>query len=90
MRKSDLRRQITAYQEINEQIAALEKKKEAIAIRIKRYMGDNEEEKVDDFVIRYKTITSKRFDTASFVASHKDLYDQFLKPATTRRFTITA
>ena len=90
MKKSDLRRQITAYQEINEQIAALEKKKEAIAVKIKQYMGDNEEEKIGDFVIRYKTITSKRFDTTSFAESHKDLYDQFLRPATTKRFSITA
>ena len=52
MKKAELRKCINQYQEINRQIAALEKQKEAVAERIKRHMGDNQEDQIDDFIIR--------------------------------------
>ena len=42
MKHSKLRKCINQYQEIGNQIAALEKQKEVIAERIKRHMGDND------------------------------------------------
>ena len=89
MRKSDLRKRIAEYQAITERIAELEKQKDAVAEKIKRHMGDHEEERVDDFIIRYKEITSSRFDCKSFQKEHEDLYRQFSRPSLVRRFTIT-
>lgn len=43
---------------------------------------------VDVFKIRWTTMTSNRFDSSSFKASHADLYRQFTKPVETRRFSI--
>lgn len=88
MKRSELRKCINQYQDIGNQIAALEKQKEAIAERIKRHMGDNELEQVDDFIIRYKEVTSSRFDCTAFKKDYDFLYQQFSKPVTTKRFSI--
>ena len=90
MKRSELRKCVNRYQDIGNQITALEKQKETIAERIKRHMGDNEIEQVDDFIIRYREVTSSRFDTAAFKVAYTDLYNQFTRPAITRRFTINA
>lgn len=88
MKKAELRKCINQYQEINRQIAALEKQKEAVAERIKRHMGDNQEEQIDDFIIRYKEVTSNRLDCTALKKEYDFLYQQFLKPVTFRRFSV--
>lgn len=47
-----------------------------------------EEMMVDVFKLRYKTVTSSRFDTSAFKATHGELYAQYTKPTVFRRFTI--
>ncbi len=47
-----------------------------------------EEMTVDVFKLRYKTVTSSRFDTNAFKATHAELYSQYTKPTTYRRFTV--
>lgn len=47
-----------------------------------------EEMMVDVFKLRYKTVTSSRFDTSAFKATHGELYAQYTKPTVSRRFTI--
>ena len=44
---------------------------------------------VDIFTIRYADIASSNFDTTSFRKTHEELYKQYLKTKTSRRFTIT-
>ncbi len=41
-----------------------------------------------EYKIRYKSVTSNRFDTATFKAKYEELYNQFVKQTTSRRFTI--
>ena len=38
--------------------------------------------------VTWKTITSKRFDSAAFKKTHSELYDQYTKESTSRRFTL--
>lgn len=47
-----------------------------------------EEMTVDVFKLRYKTVTSNRFDTSAFKATHAELYSQYTKPTTYRRFSV--
>lgn len=42
----------------------------------------------DIFKIRYTTVTSNRFDTKAFKATHSELYQQYTKPTTSKRFSI--
>jgi len=43
---------------------------------------------VDVFKIRWTTMTSTRFDSTAFKATHAELYRQYSKPVETRRFSI--
>lgn len=88
MKKSELRKAIDGYQTLSEQIAALEEQRTTLADKIKRHMGDAEEMQIDDTTIRYKSVTSSRFDTKAFQTAYTALYQQFCKAATTRRFTV--
>ena len=41
-----------------------------------------------EYKIRFTTVTSNRFDSKSFKALYSDLYNQFTKQTSSRRFTI--
>jgi predicted phage-related endonuclease len=41
-----------------------------------------------EYKIRWTAVTSSRFDTTGFKAKYQDLYSQFTKPSTSKRFTI--
>ena len=43
---------------------------------------------VDVFKIRWISVVSQRFDTKAFQANHASLYNQFVRPIETRRFSI--
>ena len=47
-----------------------------------------DEMQIDIFKIRYKLVESKRFDSAAFKATHAELYNQYTKTTTTRRFSV--
>ena len=88
MKRSELKKVIAEYQEINEQINQLEKRKAHLAERVKRHMGDRQEERLDDFIIRFQAVESNRFDLSSFKEQHGDLYKAFTRHPITRRFSI--
>ena len=62
----------------------------SIEDEIKAVMLSNgtDEMTVDVFKIRYKLVESKRFDSAAFKATHAELYNQYTKTTTTRRFSV--
>ena len=41
-----------------------------------------------DYKITWKTVTSKRFDSAAFRKTHGELYEQYTKETTSKRFLI--
>ncbi len=47
-----------------------------------------EEMTVDVFKLRYKAVTSNRFDSKAFQATHAELYAQYTKPTTYRSFSV--
>ena len=69
-----------------------EAKAEADALRdqIKEEMvaQGTEEMEVGNYIIRYTSVLSNRFDTTAFKREHNDLYKQFTKQTASRRFSI--
>lgn len=63
---------------------------EAIQDIIKGYMTARELDtiNVDVFKVTYKEVTSNRFDSTAFKKIHNELYEQYLKQTTTRRFVV--
>ncbi len=47
-----------------------------------------EEMKAGAFKIRFTSVISNRFDTATFKKHHLDLYNQYIKQTTSRRFSV--
>ena len=69
--------------ELNAEIAAIQDEIKATMLE-----QNTDELRAGEYRIRYALITSNRFDSKSFKAAYSALYEQFLKPSTTRRFTV--
>ena len=69
---------------IKAKIAAIEDvlKGEMLALNTDVLTGHN-------YSITWKTIITRRFDSASFKLTHADLFKQYSKPTTIRRFVIS-
>lgn len=71
---------------------AEEAKAEAEALRdeIKAEMNARETEELEAgrFIIRWTLVLSNRFDTTTFKKEHADMYKQYTKQTSSRRFSI--
>ncbi|MCL2122496.1 MAG: hypothetical protein FWH34_00250 [Desulfovibrionaceae bacterium] len=63
---------------------------ETLEDRVKAEMTarNTDEITVGAFKVRWTPVTSQRFDSAAFKATHAKLYQQYTKPVETRRFSI--
>ena len=70
-----------------------EAKAEAEALRdsIKEEMlsQNTEELEAGAYIVRWTSVLSQRFDTTSFKKSHGEMYKEFTKQVSSRRFTIS-
>ena len=90
MSKTELTAKIEA---LNEWEALMEEAKaeaEALRDEIKAEMLnlDTEELEVGQYIIRWTSVLSQRFDTTGFKKTHGDLYKEFTKQVASRRFSI--
>ena len=71
---------------------AEEAKAEAEALRdeIKAEMNKRETEELEAgrFIIRWTSVLSNRFDTTTFKKDHAEMYKQYTKQTSSRRFSI--
>lgn len=86
---------IAKIEALNEWEAVIEEAKaEAEAIRdsIKQEMleQDTEEMTAGQYIVRWTSVLSNRFDTTAFKKTYGDLYKAFTKQSQSRRFTISA
>ncbi len=70
-------------EELNAEISAIQKELKAVMIE-----QGTEEMKAGEYKIRYAVITSSRFDSKAFRTAYDALYQQFVKPTTSRRFSV--
>ncbi len=49
---------------------------------------NTEELKAGAYKIRFTTVTSNRFDSRKFKVTHADLYEQYTKQTTSKRFSV--
>ena len=71
---------------IDELTADMESKKDEI--KAEMTARNVEEMTISCFKFRYTTVTTNRFDSAAFKKTHNDLYEQYTKPSTSKRFSI--
>lgn len=68
----------------------LEKQIEEVKAELKADMDSKgiEEQRCGDYVLRYATIVSNKFNAKLFKEERKSLYERYLKPSESRRFTV--
>ena len=90
MSSIEISEKIRALREWEEVIAEAQAEAEAIKDSIKAEMSARqvEELEADTFIVRWTSVLSNRFDTTAFKKEHNDLYKQFTKQTTSRRFSI--
>ena len=90
MSENVLTKMVKDYKELTAMIDELKQEAESIAdeIKVEMISRDTDEIKADIYKVRYKTVTSTRFDSKSFKKKYTDLYSQFTKQTTSRRFSI--
>ncbi len=86
----DLTAKIEALKEWESVIVEAQAEAEAIKDTIKAELAAREVEELEagTYIVRWSTVLSNRFDTTAFKREHNDLYKQFTKQSTSRRFTI--
>ena len=91
MSKNELIAKIEALSEWENIIAEAQAEAEALRDSIKEEMlnNDTEEMEVGTYIIRYTNIVSNRFDSTTFKRLYADLYKDFTKPVSSRRFTVS-
>ena len=85
-----LQNRIIKLQEIEAQKELLEKEAEKIRQEIKMELETKQVEELagGPFMIRWKTVLSSRLDGKALKAALPEIYRQYCKSSTTRRFTI--
>ena len=86
----ELNKQVSELRELRRMAEELTGEIEAIQDRIKLFMENGEKEELHgiDWRITYKAVTSNRFDSTGFKKAQPELYQQYTKPSTTRRFVL--
>ena len=86
----ELNRKVTELKELEQYAKEIEAEIESIKDQIKAEMTarDTDEMTSGVFTIRWKEVTSSRFDGKKFKAEHEELYKAYQTKTTTKRFTI--
>ena len=90
MSKNELIAKIEALQEWESILEDAKAEAEAIRDSIKAEMLTQEAEELEagQYIIRWTSVLTNRFDTTSFKREHNDLYQKFTKQIASRRFSI--
>lgn len=92
MSKNELVAKIEALNEWEAVIEEAKAEAEAIRDAIKQEMleRDTEELSAGQYIVRWTSVLTSRFDTTAFKKTYGDLYKAFTKQSASRRFSISA
>ena len=92
MSTTEMTTKIEALRDLEELIEEAKAEAETLRDEIKAEMltQNTEEMSVGQYIIRWTSILSNRFDTTGFKKMYGDLYKQYTKQTASRRFTISA
>ena len=91
MTTTEIIKQITELQELEEMAHELSAEIESIKDSLKQELNAQhlEELEVDTHIIRYTTVISNRFNSTEFKKVMPEVYKAYLKPVTSKRFTVS-
>jgi len=90
MSQNEITAKIMQIKELAQLIEEATAEADALKDEIKAHMSAQNVDELTAgvFTVRYKPVTSSRFDSAAFRKTHADLYDQYSRTTESRRFTI--
>lgn len=88
MTTNEMIKKIEELKELEALIRDAEAEVEALKDEIKTEMQNREEMNVGRYVVRYKSVSSDRFDSKTFKTACPDVYKMYLKHTVSRRFSI--
>lgn len=90
MSTTEITSKIESIKTLQAMIDELTAEMESVKDEVKREMETQgvEEMTVSCFKVCYKAVTSSRFDSTAFKKTHADLYEQYTKQTTSKRFSI--
>lgn len=91
MSKSELIKKIEYLRELEEYEAEIRAEADTIRDSLKAELAEQEVEElvVGNYIVRWTSVLSNRFDTTGFKKLYGDLYKAFTKQTASRRFTIS-
>ena len=91
MSANEITTKIESLRELEELIEEAKVEAESLRDEIKAEMmaRDTEEMSVGQYIVRFTSILSNRFDTTGFKRAYGELYKEFTKQTASRRFTIS-
>ncbi|MBQ6930371.1 MAG: hypothetical protein IJN27_08765 [Oscillospiraceae bacterium] len=91
MSRNELIAKIEALNEWEQLMEEAKAQAEAIKESLKDELLERNVEELEagSYIIRYKTVSTSRFDSTAFKKHYTDLYKAFLKQTTSHRFTIS-
>ena len=91
MSANEITTKIEALRELEELIEEAKVEAEALRDEIKAEMlnRNTEELSVGQYIVRWTSVLSNRFDTTGFKKMYADLYKEYTKQSASRRFTIS-
>ena len=89
--RTELENKIRELKELEAMAHELDTEIESLKDELKAVLvAENKEELVTGaYILRYTTVTTNRFDSTTFKKTYSDLYKQFTKQTTSRRFSIS-
>lgn len=90
MTSANMEEKITELKELKAMVKAFESEIAEIEHELKNEMTalQKDEYTIGIHTIRYKEVTSNRFDSKAFKADFEDIYKEYCKPSTSMRFTV--
>ena len=92
MSTTELTAQIESLRALEELIEEAKAEAETLRDAIKQEMleRDTEELSAGQYIVRWTSVLTSRFDTTAFKKTYGDLYKAFTKQSASRRFSISA
>lgn len=84
----DLEEKLDRSREIDALLERLETEKKAIYQQVQNYMGEAEKAIGRRYSVSWKTISSNRLDSKALKSKQPEIYRQFVKASSSRRFTV--
>lgn len=91
MTTRQIENRVKKLRELEAKQKEIEKQINALKDEIKSEMQEQGTDELitDECIIRWTEVTSNRFDTSNFKKNFADLYSQFTRQVTSRRFSIS-